>query len=252
MRLSPAVLAAQLAEVVDRSGWDFSPVHDARDPVPWDWGALVSLYLHPTDHVLDVGTGGGEHFLALASQFARGLGGDVDPAMIATAQHNRAVVGVTNVAFDLLDAHALALADASFDVVLNRHCSVDVAETLRVLRPGGRFITQQVADRNMECLLSAFGWTSESFGPDWWQPVATLASAFEAAGAFVESCSTYNVCYWFLDIPSLLFWLKAVPLPEPFDPDRHWEAVNRVLATCATPRGIETNEHRDLLIVRKL
>lgn len=54
-----------------------------------------------------------------------------------------------------------------------------------------------------------------------------------------------------LDVPSLLFWLKSVPLPEPFDLEKHWQGVNRILRTCTTSRGIESNEHRELLIVRK-
>jgi len=53
-------------------------------------------------------------------------------------------------------------------------------------------------------------------------------------------------------VPSLLFWLKAVPLPEPFDLEKHWQSVRRILKEHRTERGIETNEHRELLIVEKL
>jgi hypothetical protein len=52
-------------------------------------------------------------------------------------------------------------------------------------------------------------------------------------------------------VPSLLVWLKAVPLPEPFDLGRHWHSVNHILDSYITDRGIEINEHRELLIVRK-
>lgn len=70
-------------------------------------------------------------------------------------------------------------------------------------------------------------------------------------GGYVAACAEYDVRYWFLDVPSLRFWLKAVPLPEPFDLDRHWYGVNRILDRYTTDQGIETNEHRELLIVRK-
>jgi SAM-dependent methyltransferase len=150
-----------------------------------------------------------------------------------------------------MDAARLGVGDGQFDVVLNRHADVVVAEIVRVLRPGGLFITQQVAARNTLNILAAFGWTPESFGPGWYQPVAALAADFEAAGCRVLAQGMYDVRYWFLDVPSLLFWLTAVPLPEPFDLARHWRGVNRILEAHTTPRGIETNEHRELLIVRK-
>jgi hypothetical protein len=52
-------------------------------------------------------------------------------------------------------------------------------------------------------------------------------------------------------IESLVFWLKAVPLPEPFDVEKHWEGVNHILQKYSTRQGIEANEHRELLIVEK-
>ena len=61
----------------------------------------------------------------------------------------------------------------------------------------------------------------------------------------------YDVQYWFRDVESLVFWLKAAPLPEPFDTEKHWQGVNRIIEQYSTPLGIETNEHRELLIVQK-
>jgi hypothetical protein len=50
----------------------------------------------------------------------------------------------------------------------------------------------------------------------------------------------------------LVFWLKSVPLPEPFDIEEHCAGVNRIVNEYQTPRGIETNEHRELLVVQKI
>jgi len=52
-------------------------------------------------------------------------------------------------------------------------------ETARVLRPNGTLVTQQVACCNTLNILGAFGWTTASFGPGWWQPVEELAAEFE-------------------------------------------------------------------------
>lgn len=50
---------------------------------------------------------------------------------------------------------------------------------------------------------------------------------------------------------SVLFWLKALPVPEPLDAEKHWQGVNRIIERHSTQRGIETNEHRELLMARK-
>lgn len=239
------------ASVGDLSGWDFSRVRDARAPVPWHYVDVARRTVTPTDEVLDVGTGGGERFLTLAPHFRRGAGTDISPGMIRQARKNAAAQGVDTIQWLVMDGHRLAFSGGRFDLVLNRHCEVNAAETVRVLRSGGIFITQQVARCNTLNILAAFGWTPESFGEGWFQPVEGLAAEFERSGCRIVARGEYDVRYWFLDVESLLFWLNAVPLPEAFDLERHWRGVRRLVEGYGTERGIETNEHRELLIVEK-
>ncbi len=235
--------------VGERVGWDFSPIYTKRDPVPWEYGEVAHRFIKKTDTVLDIGTGGGERFLALAEVFKMGIGVDIDPEMIRQAQRNRANRQVANVAFAVMDGHRLGFREAQFDVVLNRHCEVNVAEAVRILRPGGYFVTQQVGARNTLNFFEAFGWEPSDRGPG--QPLEGLAAYFERRGCSIVARCEYDVRYWFCDVASLVFWLKAVPLPEPFDVEKHLPAINRILEKHSTPQGIETNEHRELLIVRK-
>ena len=251
MNLTYEQLKTIAASVGERSGWDFSRVRNAREPVPWHYLDVVRAYLSKSAYVLDSGTGGGERFLRLAPQFRKGVGIDIAPEMIAQAQQNQRASQVTNVDWRVMSGEQLGFPAGEFDVALNRHSRVYVAELARVVHSGGYIVTQQVGRRNTQNLLTAWGWSPASFGEHWWQPVAELAPAFEQAGCKIVAQAEYDVRYWFLDVPSLLFWLKAVPLPEPFDVQRHWRGVKRLLAAYRTPRGIETNEHRELLIVRK-
>jgi len=234
-----------------RVGWDFSRMRTKCAPVPWNYPDVVRQFLANTDCVLDVGTGGGELFLTLAPCFRKGIGIDASTEMIEQALRNKGTRGITNVDFKVMDGNHLKFADAEFEIVLNRHCDVNVSETARVLRPQGYFITQQVGYRNTLNILKAFGWTPASFGDGWWQPVEELAATFEQSGCRVVAKAEYDVRYWFCDVESLVFWLKAVPLPEPFDVEKHWEGVNHIFQEYSTRQGIETNEHRELLIVGK-
>jgi len=247
-----AALQRVAASVGERQGWDFSRVRDERDPVPWDYIDVVRRYLRLSDRVLDIGTGGGKKLLTLAPYFGTGIGIDVSAEMIEAASANKSSSLAGNVSFEVMRAEALQFADAEFDVVLNRHCTVDVGEVFRVLRPGGYFITQQVGARNTQNICALFG--CGPGGEYEWDPnqkVSALAGAFRQRECCVVCTAEYDVRYWFLDPESLIFWHKAIPMPEDFYIDVHWRQVDRIVTEFRTPRGIETNEHRELLIVQK-
>jgi len=44
--------------------------------------------------------------------------------------------------------------------------------------------------------------------------------------------------------------MQAVGVPPHFDIEEDWRSVDYLLTEYMTPRGVETNEHRELLIVR--
>jgi SAM-dependent methyltransferase len=257
--ITEAALARVAEAVGELRGWNFSRVRDSRDPVPWDYMEVARRYLRPTDRVLDLGTGGGERFLELASSFGEGVGIDAFAEMVSTARENTPPALAGKVRFERMRDEALTFPAESFDVVLCRHARAVPAEIAPVLRPGGYFVCQGVGERNTQSVFDAFEWGSN--GGMWRRYHAargephddpdTLAAEFEAAGCAVVARGTYDVGYYFADLESLVFWLKAVPLPEDFDPARHWQGVRRLVRDNWTTRGVRTNEHRELLVARK-
>ncbi|MFN0071414.1 MAG: class I SAM-dependent methyltransferase [Chloroflexota bacterium] len=96
--------------------------------------------------VLDVGCGTGFLALQLASLSHRASGADFSDAMLERARA-KAEQQSLNVRFDTADAENLPYADASFDLVIERHVvwtlpdpTGALLEWRRVLRPGGRII----------------------------------------------------------------------------------------------------------------
>lgn len=223
-----------------------------QEPAPWDYADTARAYLAPDSHVLDIGTGGGERFLALADSFRSGVGIDASPEMIATAQENLPPALASKISFAVMPAQRLTFPSASFDVVLNRHAPVEATEVARVLRSGGLSITQQVGAGNTANICAVFGCTpGGTYTSDPTQTPEALRAAFIDASCRIVAEAEYDVRAWFLDVESLLFWLQAVPLPEGFAIERHWRQVDTIVGVYTTGRGIETNEHRTLLIVRK-
>ena len=78
-----------------------------------------------------------------------------------------------------------------------------------------------------------------------------LAPQFQEKGCHIVAQGEYDVKCWFQDLASFMFWLMAVPWPEDIELEQHWPNINRILETSTTNQGIETNEHRGLLIVQK-
>ncbi|MHB1317594.1 MAG: class I SAM-dependent methyltransferase [Anaerolineae bacterium] len=239
------------ATVPERQGWDYTTVRDRRYPVPWDYVDVVRRYLRPGDRVLDCGTGGGERFLSFSDAYRQGIGLDPEPGMLAAARANALAGSAANVDWVRGRAEALPFRGAAVDVVLNRHANVEATETLRVLVPGGLFITQQVGARNLLTICGTFGCGpggEYAFDPQ--ETIFRLADRFRSMGATIVAVAEYDVPYTLLDVASLLFLLRGVGIPEDYSIDRHWPQILDIIARCGTPEGIVTNEHRELLIVR--
>jgi len=109
---------------------------------------LAHAVLRPGETILDLGCGAGIDTLLAARAVGpsgRAVGIDMTPEMVVRTRTNAAAAGLANV--EVLEAmiEALPLPDASIDVVvsngvlnLSTRKSRVLAETVRVLRPGGR------------------------------------------------------------------------------------------------------------------
>lgn len=215
------------------TGWDFSGLDDvmAEDPTPWDLDAEYRAALSASSHVLDMGTGGGEHLLRYADLLpadtvaTEGWAPNVPVARAALAD-----VGVQVIDFGAPDddpeSVRMPFADARFDLVLNRHESYSPREVWRVLQPGGMLLTQQVGSGELTELHSLLGW----------QPVdldVTLerfTSEAESAGLVIERADRFDGQYRFADMRALIQYVSRVPwdVPDDFSVDAYADALIRL------------------------
>lgn len=198
-----------------------------------------------------MGTGGGERLIALCAQLERD--GDVRPAITATEVWDPNVgvamaalepYGIEVARYDRETMVRMPFADASFDLVMNRHESYDAAEVQRVLAPGGLFLTQQVDGRDAQELRDWFG--GQMSYPDVIMTRHRIDAT--AAGLVIETADEWAGRMRFNDAETLVEYLGMVPWEVPdFRVEKHVEMLKRLDAR----RPIVVTQRRFLMAARK-
>jgi SAM-dependent methyltransferase len=191
------------------SGWDFSWLEGrwTEDPPPWSYRQRVLAALAGVTALLDLGTGGGEFLASLAPLPPDTWATENYLPNMAIARARLELLGV-HLVTGVAD-HALPFPDERFDLVINRHESFNPAEIYRILKPGGRYITQQVGGQDnlrLNELLQdevVFEFTDFGLGEEVQQLESTGLRVVEQLEAFPET----HVA----DIGAVVYYLRAIP-----------------------------------------
>lgn len=123
---------------------------------------LAALGPEPVDLLVDVGTGTGRILELCAGRYARGLGFDLNTAMLAYARQKLDRAGVAHAQVRQGDIYDLPLADGSAGAVVMHqilHYLSDparaIGEAARLLAPGGKLLIVDFAPHEHEFLRDA-------------------------------------------------------------------------------------------------
>lgn len=127
----------------------------------WETAARALIRMLEPGRVLDVASGDGVMAELLHGHATRMTCVDISPAVVQAAR--RRLSTARNVDFLCADMHRLPLADAGYDHALLMHAlsytknpETVVAETFRLLRPGGRVVVAAVATHTHESALATY------------------------------------------------------------------------------------------------
>jgi SAM-dependent methyltransferase len=193
------------------AGWDFAHItatgRMTELPLPWSYVSLVAPQLRQARSALDLGTGGGE-LLARMQPLPPDMHateGYAPNIPIATAR--LAPLGVTVHGFER-EGEPLPCADASMDLIIDRHEYYEPAEVWRALKPGGTFLTQQVGGRHLAALNAWLGAAPYPYAHVTLDPMAR--DLREQGFAITRAMEDYAATR-FYDVGALVYYLRAIP-----------------------------------------
>lgn len=213
-------------------GWDAASDEYARLFAPFtSLFAEDVVHLYPprtTDAVLEVAAGSGALTTELSQRASSVLATDLSPRMVARLEETAKARGYSNVTTAVMDAQALALADAAYDVVYSMFgvmffpdLNKGFQEMARVLKPAGRCVVTSWNTRSR--LLAPIAAAMEKLMPG--SPPAQALSAppalgdpaefkqqFERAG--LHEVEVHEVTHA-LELPSREVYVRQFPRANP-------------------------------------
>jgi SAM-dependent methyltransferase len=197
------------AATADVEGWDFSWLNGraSEERPSWGYAKMMAKRMATASAALDLQTGGGEVLAKVPKLPPLTIATESWPPTVAQATRRLFPLGVAVVAHD--EAEPLPFAASAFDLVVSRHpVVVWWDEVARVLRPGGRYFSQEVGPRSVG-ELTEFFLGPQPDGDNSREPGLARAQA-QAAGLTVTDLRAESLRTEFRDIGSVIYFLRKV------------------------------------------
>jgi len=245
------------AKNVPFSGWNFEYLTKTgrmvEAPVKWNYYNIVFPYLLKAETMLDMGTGGGEILAAFQCLPPNTYVTEQYQPNVAIARERLGPLGVkvfeieeekeppfnTNLPFD----------DGFFDLVISRHEAYYPRELIRILKPEGMFITQQVGSASLSNLKQFLTGKAETVS-NW--NLRSAVDELESAGFSIIEQQEDIQFYWFYDVGAVAYLMKAIPwIIEDFEIDKCKDQLWELHVQINENGFYDTPLHRFLIVAQK-
>ena len=232
-------------------GWDFSHIegrYAEQGDLPWDYRAVIGEYLRPEMRLLDIDTGGGEFLLSLEHPYENTAATEGYSPNVDLCRRELVPLGVDFQEWN--GREQLPFADGSFYIVIKRHGVLDAAQIIRVLKPDGLFITQQVGAENDRELVELLCGETELPFPEQYLDLAVCK--FRDAGFEILEAQECFRPIRFYDVGALVWFARIIQWEFPgFSVDTNLEGLMNAQRVLERDGYIEGRIHRFFLVARK-
>ncbi len=190
-------------------GWDFSVIGERwkiHEP-SWSYSGWAHGRMQGISAMLDQDTGGGELLSTLGPFPAHIWATESFPPNILIARERLEPLGI-HVISDYSDS-AIPLPGASLDLILNRHGSYSEQELVRLLKPGGIFLTEQVGGKN-DIRLNELIQDKVDFQYSYWTKERITQQLKDAGFELIIVKEAFPIAE-FADIGAVVFYLRIIP-----------------------------------------
>jgi hypothetical protein len=228
------------------SGWGFELETRLLGPDhPWDYSVRARELMTRAESVLDLGTGGGERFgRLLAGYSGRSVATEEWVVNAPIAANRLRPFGTEVIWCSSLDLPFVA---ESFELVIDRHEALAPEEVVRVLKPRGTVLTQQMWGETDE--IRRFFPRLTDFG-DFFHG---YQDGFRAGGMEILDARTHEVPMAYAGLGDLVFLFCISPWDIPdFDPlGSDLEALLALERAYTTSDGLVLYDGRCIIEARK-
>lgn len=232
-------------------GWDFSHLDNrwSQGDIPWSYREIVLEHLKTTDELLDMGTGGGEFLLSLGHPYEKTSVTEAWEVNIELCKEILSPLGVK--VYEVEDDSSLPIADDSFDIVLNRHEAYDLSEVSRVLRAGGLFITQQVAEKDCESLAKRIDDNYKSMYEGF--NLSNEIKSFDEHGFEILYSEEAFPQLKFFDVGAIVYFMKIIQWTFPnFSVENNLTELEELQRQIEHDGEIVTEQHRFIIVAKNV
>lgn len=215
----------RIDEAAPFQGWDFSYIGERHhmDRPDWNYEETAKQLISNASSVLDIGTGGGEVLSRLAPLPEHTTAIEDWPPNVVVATKRLSPLGVKVLGVNY--KKRLPFQDEEFDLILNRHSALPMAEIYRILRPSGIIFTQQVDGHNLEDLVQEFG--AKQKWPD--NTLQQIQNHLERSGFEVVDSKNWTGQAVFNDVGAIVYFLKHIPwVVEGFSVNSHQSDLEKL------------------------
>lgn len=232
------------------SGWDFVYLSGRmrQEEPSWNYRKFVMEKIPGADSLLDLDTGGGEFLSSLQPLPRRTVATEAYPPNVPIAKSRLTPLGVKVI--DTPATGRLPFEDNSFDLITNRHGDINSPEIRRILKPGKRFLTQQVGGRNNIRLNELLQDKVEFRDSGWTLEVA--ARQLEAGGLCALDRREEFPKVEFMDIGAVVYYLKAIPWQvDGFSIEKYYDRLGSIHNIIEEKGKLESISHRFYIEAQK-
>jgi SAM-dependent methyltransferase len=232
------------------AGWDFSYLAGRREIIrpisTWDYKSAVVAAMSKAQSMLDMGTGGGEYLASLQPLPPHTYATEGYAPNVPVARQRLEPLGIK--VYKVRGDDHLPFEDNQFDLVINRHEAYSPGEVLRVVKPGGRFITQQVGGKANLTLHTLLGDDVQETHWDLGYAVKEL----EAAGwQIVEKREEFPITRYY-DVGAIVWYLKAIPWEIPdFSVEKYFDKLQEIHELISSNGYVDVLFHQFFIVAQR-